>query len=876
MKKNTQQLPDLSQIISKNNPQNGKVRMNKPPMPTMPKPVTKEMALASNKNDSLSDKKRQEENQRKYARDLIEDGFKNTANKLGEFGIAYLPAKAVLVAPSNFFTPYVDVVKRIVDYVQDRLSMSEQAGLVSQVRNNPVKQDAKATVLRLIDGEIVRYEMYQKDYSFVQLPDLDKKIIIALVCNEIIGLGPLEPLFQNTDIREIICNGPFDVQVEIEGAIKRVPSVKFRDKEHLGDLITRLFGSVNKEVSRMVPLERARLFDNSRVFAVDSSVTPTMGPSLNIRRHTDRWVPPERYLTWNSASKEVLTWIGNCVYNGLSVVVSGGTGTGKALSLSTPIPTPEGFVKMGDLHEGDVILDGKGKPTTIKKIYPQGEKTIYKVVLENGLSFKSDKDHNWLIQDKTSEMVKTSEQIKKMTESGKEVRIPLLPEPITYSEEKTYKPKVSPYILGLYLLCGQNFQELYGTKDYLSTQKKLLKKENSPFSLGEIFYTGNVNKGCEILPEEEAKKVLEEETLKFLELEKGKESYLLTSLKDRETLVKGFLSKGTFNKFSGYTTIEDIDEKYILPLSAILTSLGIKIVSNATGHDLEIARGTSSHFDDVIREAKNEPFTRVKYVEICDDKEPMQCLTVDSETHTFLCGWEHTITHNTTLLSAITGYIANDQRVVTLERNIEMKMCPGKLAAPPMEVVPAKASSAFNGVDMLALVEASTQMRPDCIVLGEITGPEAYEFLNAANSGHQVFTTIHSNSCNACVSRFVTLTSLTGLITGKSVLDLIAEAVDIIIQISRFPKDGSRKIVEIAEVNQETSLSDSGEIVLKTTPIWRFEEDPNSSLHSETKGTWVKVGELSPERVAKHRLDNKPKLTFEELEELYQGLEEKQ
>lgn len=192
-----------------------------------------------------------------------------------------------------------------------------------------------------------------------------------------------------------------------------------------------------------------------------------------------------------------------------------------------------------------------------------------------------------------------------------------------------------------------------------------------------------------------------------------------------------------------------------------------------------------------------------------------------------------------------------------------------------MEEVPAKAGSTSTGISLRDLVEVSTQMRPDVIILGECTGPETYDVLTAGNSGHQIFTTIHANSDKDSMERLIMLTSQTELIKGKAVYDLIAAAIDLVVVVTRFPEDGSRKITAISEVGTQTRTNEqNGQLYLPVNKIWEFQRNPNSFTMDTIVGDWKKVGELSQERQYKHsiNMDNIP--TFQSLSQLYPTEEE--
>lgn len=740
-------------------------------------------------------------NKTQYTLNILQEEFVKNQDNIERNN--YIPLEAVLEAPKGFFDKYEKIVRDLTTYVQDRLSQGDYANKVSEVRNNPVASDNRKIVISAMSGEFVHYESDPRAIDFNMLSPNEKRLVKALVANEIIGLGPLEPLFQDTRVREIAVNGPYDIQVEIDGMMRKVPSLRFRDKDHFKDLINRLYTSVNKDVSRYNPLERASLFDKSRVFVTDESTCPE-GPNMNIRRHTDNWVSPDQMLDWGMMSPELFSYLGYCVNNGLSMLIVGATGSGKALSYDTPINTPYGYIKMRDIHEGSLVYNKSGKIVKVLKEFKQGEKEVYQLVLDNGIKIDCDSEHNWI----TNKGVFTTLEI---LESNENLFIPKS-EKIDYNENQL---PIHPHGLGLFLT--NNKQECF---DETFADINKYEKDN------------NI------------------EVLNYIPKE-----YEVSSEESREWLLKGFCRYCSINN-NGEITINTINEKIHNSLLRIVSSLGYYI-SNIKDNSITYLSKNyykSNHLD--------YPYEyKIKEIIKTNKKEKMKCITVDSKDSLFLCGNSNIVTHNTTLLSALTGYFSDNKRIVTIEKNIELKGCPSKLFAAPLQAVPAKAGSAAPGVTLADLVEASTQMRPDVIILGECTGEETYDVLNAGNSGHQVFTTIHSDSDANSIQRLETLASQQGLITGKATYDLIVAAIDLIIVVDRFREDGSRKVVSVSEVGTKVKIDqESGEPSVPVHKIWEFKKDPNSESMNRVRGDWYKVGELSEERQLLHRIqmDNIP------------------
>ena len=190
-----------------------------------------------------------------------------------------LTANILIMAPEGFFLKYEKLVEKITNYIQDAMSRNgNQAGLINALKQDPTNQSLAQEAFKNINSHFLTNESTESDPLYHTLSQIEIKLVLALVFNEICGLGPLEPLFRSTDIKEIVCNGPYDIQVEIDGKMLPVKSCRFRDAGHLQNLIDKLYNSINKSISRSTPMERARLHDHTRIYEVHDSVALT-GPS---------------------------------------------------------------------------------------------------------------------------------------------------------------------------------------------------------------------------------------------------------------------------------------------------------------------------------------------------------------------------------------------------------------------------------------------------------------------------------------------------------------------------------------------------------------------------------------------------------------------
>ncbi|OGV42392.1 MAG: hypothetical protein A2X48_19595 [Lentisphaerae bacterium GWF2_49_21] len=152
----------------------------------------------------------------------------------------------------------------------------------------------------------------------------------------------------------------------------------------------------------------------------------------------------------------------------------------------------------------------------------------------------------------------------------------------------------------------------------------------------------------------------------------------------------------------------------------------------------------------------------------------------------------------TSLLNALSNFLPDDERIITIEDSLELKLQQKHVVR--MEARPPNAEGKGE-VSIRSLVKNSLRMRPDRIVIGECRGGEALDMLQAMNTGHDgSLTTVHANSPKDTVSRLETLVLMAGMdLPLSAVRNQICSAVNLIVQTSRL-SDGSRKVVSISEI----------------------------------------------------------------------------
>ncbi len=185
-------------------------------------------------------------------------------------------------------------------------------------------------------------------------------------------------------------------------------------------------------------------------------------------------------------------------------------------------------------------------------------------------------------------------------------------------------------------------------------------------------------------------------------------------------------------------------------------------------------------------------------------------------------------TGKTTLLNVLSGFIPDDERIVTIEDSVELQLHQRhvvRLESRPPNI------EGQGEVTVRDLVRNSLRMRPDRIIVGEVRGAEALDMLQAMNTGHDgSISTIHCNSPRDAISRLETMVLMTGLdLPSRAIREQIASAIDVIVHLHRF-RDGSRKVTQVTEV-----VGMEGDVVT-TADIYAFDHSAGLDEHGKVLG----------------------------------------
>ena len=186
----------------------------------------------------------------------------------------------------------------------------------------------------------------------VQMNAREQRALATELVDDMLGLGPLEPLLLDDTINDIMVNGPDHCFVERGGKLTQVP-VRFRDWAHLTNICQRIAASIGRRVDESSPMCDARLKDGSRV----NIILPPLaidGPSISIRKFSKKPIDFEKLISYGSLTPSIARILEISARCRLNIIVSGGTGSGKTTmmnALSRFIDPAERIVTVEDAAE---------------------------------------------------------------------------------------------------------------------------------------------------------------------------------------------------------------------------------------------------------------------------------------------------------------------------------------------------------------------------------------------------------------------------------------------------------------------------------------------------------------------------------------------
>jgi pilus assembly protein CpaF len=188
----------------------------------------------------------------------------------------------------------------------------------------------------------------------------------------------------------------------------------------------------------------------------------------------------------------------------------------------------------------------------------------------------------------------------------------------------------------------------------------------------------------------------------------------------------------------------------------------------------------------------------------------------------------------TTLLNCMTGFIERDERVITCEDSAELQLQQPHVVR--LETRPPNLEGEGE-ITMRDLVKNCLRMRPERIIVGEVRGPEAFDLLQAMNTGHDgSMGTLHANSPREALSRLESMITMGGYsLPSRTIREMIVSSIDVVVQTARL-RDGSRRITHVTEV-----LGMEGDVIV-TQDIFVYEilgEDAHGMLIGRHRSTGI-------------------------------------
>lgn len=203
------------------------------------------------------------------------------------------------------------------------------------------------TIAGLRERFLAIYQTAGANLSPQQLQQMETEVL-----NELVGLGPIQPLLDDPTITEVMVNGPYHVFIEQKGHVRET-SVKFDDEAHVYRIIDRILCPLGRHVDHKFPMADARLPDGSRVNII---IPPAAidGPTITIRKFAKEKLVVDDLVRFGSLTEPMAEFLRACVQGRLNIIVSGGTGSGKTTLLnvlSNFIPDDERIVTIEDSAE---------------------------------------------------------------------------------------------------------------------------------------------------------------------------------------------------------------------------------------------------------------------------------------------------------------------------------------------------------------------------------------------------------------------------------------------------------------------------------------------------------------------------------------------
>ena len=219
------------------------------------------------------------------------DGQKKLTLQKGDTAEQAEKTKEKAATEETVEDPYLEVKRRIHSAIIDEMNKSGK-----MITDRDV-------MYKIVDDKVNEDEF--------MIPRIDREKVATELFNDIMGYGPIEGLVQDPTYSEIMVNGPDQIYVEDKGKLV-LTDLKFRDEEHLMNIINRIVSNVGRHVDEASPMVDARLADGSRVNAIIPPLS-LVGPVLTIRKFGKKPITAQQLLKFGSLTPQMLQFLEACV-----------------------------------------------------------------------------------------------------------------------------------------------------------------------------------------------------------------------------------------------------------------------------------------------------------------------------------------------------------------------------------------------------------------------------------------------------------------------------------------------------------------------------------------------------------------------------------
>lgn len=660
-------------------------------------------------------------------------------------------------------------------------------------------------------------------FFFVKIRNPKERLFGMEIWSQIIG----NYLENNETVSEIECNGTRSLFFRSNGKRYEMKNF-FPSVEVYTDSILELVQKIRPHATEVQPfLEEGTLYlKNGGIARVHITTPPScLFPMITIARKTATLTTLEDLNLSGSMNGRMLNFIKACIYTRLTLVFSGGTGSGKPLHEETLIPTTEGIKKAKDVKMGDFLFDEVGQKAEVLSVFRPKVEKAYRVKFSHSEDIIAGSEHLWEVHDRERDQIVSSIE-EYLDKSPRKYcfleRVIDEKELEDFSKLAKNKKQKNMFLTALYTYFNMFGQEFIYLDPFLSIlrEPEVLSTENLKYRLKKPsdspsprFYVYSVPpldlKKDPYAPDilfknqkskEDAENFLlsrdENRILKDKNLFPAFPEEYHVSQEEKELWELFFSSHGIFFR-------EEEDEK----TSSVIFKFTAKDQNSRLDiHELLSIEDTSSYPDEFV------------------------CFTVDSPASTFCCGRSFVLTHNTTMLEAATKLWPNNVRIGVVEDAPELKLI-------QPNVVYLKSSVRRPGIpedDVATLdwcVAQLNRQRVDLIIIGETRGKEFASFLTAANSGCEgSMTTIHAANPRMCLQKMNQFVNQAFHSPQRVINQNISSTINIIIQLNK-TEDGKYRTTGIEEVSKTLSKDESATIATQSI----FEYVPETDSWIENK-----------------------------------------